>query len=79
LRRNCLLQWVIEGKIQGGIEVTRRQGRRHMKLMDDLKERRGYYHLKEEYKLEKKRPQYLESKSHARRQTTTKELELLNL
>jgi hypothetical protein len=25
LRRNCLLQWVTEGKIQGGIEVTRRQ------------------------------------------------------
>ena len=29
LRRNCLLQRVIEGKIQGGIEVTGRQGRRH--------------------------------------------------
>jgi hypothetical protein len=28
LRRNCLLQPVIEGKIQGGIEVTGRQGRR---------------------------------------------------
>jgi hypothetical protein len=28
LRRNCLLQWVIEGKIKGGIEVTRRRGRR---------------------------------------------------
>ena len=28
LRRNCLLQRVIEGKIQGGIEVTGRQGRR---------------------------------------------------
>jgi len=24
LRRNCLLQWVIEGKIKGGIEVTGR-------------------------------------------------------
>jgi hypothetical protein len=45
LRRNCLLQWVTEGKIQGGIEVT---GRRHRKLLDDLKERRGYSHLKEE-------------------------------
>jgi hypothetical protein len=45
---NCLLQWVIEGKIQGGIEVTRRQGRRHRKLLNDLKERRGYSHLKEE-------------------------------
>jgi len=48
LRRNCLLQRVIEGKIKGGIEVTGRQGRRRRKLMDDLKERRGYSHLKEE-------------------------------
>jgi len=39
LRRNCLLQRVIEGKIQGGIEVTGRQGRRRRKLLDDLKER----------------------------------------
>jgi hypothetical protein len=48
LRRNCLLQRVTEGKIQGGIEVTGRQGRRHRKLLDDLTERRGYSHLKEE-------------------------------
>jgi hypothetical protein len=48
LRRNCLLQRVIEGKIQGGIEVTGRQGRRRRKLLDDLKERRSYFHLKEE-------------------------------
>jgi hypothetical protein len=48
LHRNCLLQRVIEGKIHGGIEVTGRQGRRRRKLLDDLKERRGYYHLKEE-------------------------------
>jgi len=48
LRRNCLLQWVIEGKIQGGIEVTGRRGRRLRKLLDDLKERRGYSHLKDE-------------------------------
>jgi hypothetical protein len=27
LRRNCLLQRVIEGKIKGGIEVTRRRQR----------------------------------------------------
>jgi hypothetical protein len=47
LRRNCLLQRVIEVKIQGGIEVTGRQGRRRRKLLDDLKERRGYSHLKE--------------------------------
>jgi len=48
LRRNCFLQRVTEGKIQGGIEVTGRQGRRRRKLLDDLKERRGYSHLKEE-------------------------------
>jgi hypothetical protein len=48
LRRNCLLQGVTEGKIQGGIEVTGIQGRRRRKLLDDLKERRGYSHFKEE-------------------------------
>jgi len=48
LRRNCLLQRVTEGKIREGIEVTGRQGRRRWKLLDDLKERRGYSHLKEE-------------------------------
>jgi hypothetical protein len=48
LRRNCLLQRVIEGKIKGGIEVTGRRGKRCKKLLDDLKENRGYSHLKEE-------------------------------
>jgi hypothetical protein len=48
LRRNCLLQRVIERKIQGGIEVTGRQGRRRTKLLDDLEERREYSCLKEE-------------------------------
>jgi len=47
LRRNCLLQRVTEGKIQGGIKVTGRQGRIRRKLLDDLKESRGYSHLKE--------------------------------
>jgi hypothetical protein len=42
LRRNCLLRRVIEGKIKEGIEVTGRRGRRRRKLLDDLKERRGY-------------------------------------
>jgi len=44
LHRNCIIQRVIVGKMQGGIEVTRRP----RKLLDDLKERRGYSHLKEE-------------------------------
>ena len=48
LRRNCLLQRVIEGKIKRGIEVTGRRGRRRRKLLDDVKERRGYSHLTEE-------------------------------
>ena len=42
------IERVTEGKIQGGIEVTGRQGRRCRKLLDDLKERRRYSHLKEE-------------------------------
>ena len=48
LRRNCLLQQVIEGKIKDQIEVTRRRGRRRKKLLDDLKDRRGYCRLKEQ-------------------------------
>ena len=48
LRRNCLLQRIIEGKIKGGIEVTGRRGRRRRKLMDDPQGRKGYSHLKEE-------------------------------
>jgi hypothetical protein len=48
LRRNCLLQRVIEGKIKGGREVTGRRGTKCRKLPDDLKERRGYSHLKAE-------------------------------
>jgi hypothetical protein len=39
---------LLKGKIQGGIEGTGRQGIRRRKLLDDLKERRGYSHLKEE-------------------------------
>ena len=48
LRRNCLRQRAIEGKIEGGIEETGRRGRRRRKLLDDFKERRGYSQLKEE-------------------------------
>jgi hypothetical protein len=47
LRRNCLLRHVIEGKVKGGTVVTGRRERRRSKLLDDLKERRGYSHLKE--------------------------------
>ena len=48
LCRNCLLKHVIEGKIKGDMEVTRRRGRRCKKQLDDLKDKRGYSHLKEE-------------------------------
>ena len=48
LRRNCLLKEVIEGNIKGEMEVVRRGGRRSKRLLDDLKDRRGYSHLKEE-------------------------------
>ena len=48
LHRDCLLKQVIEGKIKGEMEVTRRRGRRCKKLLDDLNDRRGYSHLKEE-------------------------------
>jgi hypothetical protein len=39
----CLLKQAIEGKIKGEMEVTRRR----KKLLDDLKDKRGYSHLKE--------------------------------
>ena len=39
---------IILPKIKGEIDVTRRRGRRRKKLLDGLKDRRGYYHLKEE-------------------------------
>ena len=48
LHINCLLKQVIEGKIKGEMEVTRRRGRRRKKLLDDLKDSTGYSHLKEE-------------------------------
>jgi hypothetical protein len=47
LRRNFLLQQVIEGKIKLGLEVTGTLGRRRRKLLDDLRKRRGYSHLME--------------------------------
>ena len=47
LRRNCLLKQVIQGKIKGEMEVAKIRGRRRKKLLDDLKDRIGYSHLKE--------------------------------
>jgi hypothetical protein len=39
---------LLKERYKGGIEVTGRRGRRRRKLLNDLKERRGYSHLKEE-------------------------------
>jgi hypothetical protein len=49
LRGNCLLKHVIEGKTEARVEVTVRRGiRRRKQLLDDLKEKRRYWTLKEE-------------------------------
>jgi len=43
-----LKKHVIEGKIEGRIEVTGRRGGRCKQALDDLKEKRGYWKLEEE-------------------------------
>jgi hypothetical protein len=48
LCRNCLLKHIIEGKIEGRIEMMGRWGRRCKELLDDLKEKRGHCKLKDE-------------------------------
>jgi len=45
---NSLLKHVTEGKREGRITVTVRRGVRRKQLLDDLKERRGCWELKEE-------------------------------
>jgi len=47
LRRNCLLNHVIEGRIEGRMEVTGRRERKRKKLLDDCKETRGCWKMKE--------------------------------
>jgi hypothetical protein len=39
---------VIDGKLEGRREMTGRRGTRRKQLLDDLKEKRGYWKLKEE-------------------------------
>ena len=46
LRRNFQLKHVTEK--EGRIEVTGRRGKRRKQLLDDIKERSGYWKLKEE-------------------------------
>jgi hypothetical protein len=48
LRRNCILTLVTEGKIEGRIYVTRKRERRRQQLLNDLKDKRRYWKLKEE-------------------------------
>ena len=47
LCRDCLLKYILEGKIDGSNEVIRRR-RRCKQLLVDLKEKTGYCKLKEE-------------------------------
>jgi hypothetical protein len=44
----CLLKYVIEGRTEGRVDVTRRQGRRRKQLLEYLKEETGYWKLKED-------------------------------
>jgi len=46
LCRYCLLKHVIEGKIEEMVEGTGRRGRIHEQLLDDIKEKRGYWKMK---------------------------------
>ena len=48
LGRNCFLEPDIEGKVEGRIGAMGRRGRRRKQLLDDHKEKRGYWKLKEE-------------------------------
>ena len=48
LRRNCLIKHVVEGKVEGRIEVPVRRGRKPRKLLDDIKEKKGYCIFNEE-------------------------------
>ena len=44
---NCLLKHVTEGEAQGKTDMMGRQARRCKQLLDVLKEKRGYWKLKE--------------------------------
>jgi hypothetical protein len=49
LCRNCLLKYVIKGRIEGRIEVMGRRGRRRNQLLDNLNENPGYWILKKKH------------------------------
>jgi hypothetical protein len=48
LHRNSLIKHNTEGKLDGGVEVTKRQGRKRKQITDGPTEKRGYWKLKEE-------------------------------
>jgi hypothetical protein len=48
LRRKYVLKHGFEGKIEGGIGVEGRRGRRRKQILDDVKEKRRYWKLQEE-------------------------------
>jgi hypothetical protein len=47
LRRYSLLKHVIEGNVEGRRNMKGRRGRKRKLLLEDLKEKRGYWELKE--------------------------------
>jgi hypothetical protein len=48
LHGNCFLDHFTEGKIEKNIEVIGRRGKRCKQLLEDLKEMRVFWKLKEE-------------------------------
>jgi len=49
LRTNCLIKHAIKVTIEGRIVVKGRRGGRRKQVLNDLKEKRGCWKLKEEY------------------------------
>jgi hypothetical protein len=47
LSRNVLLKHVIERKMEGMTEVKRKRGRGSRQVLNDIKEKRGYWKLKD--------------------------------
>ena len=44
---NCLVKHIIKGKVKGRTEVMGRGGKRHKQLLDNFKEKRGYWKMEE--------------------------------
>ena len=51
MRRNCLLKYIIEGKVEGRVAVTRRREKRRQQILDDLIETKESLKFKEGYTL----------------------------